>query len=109
MKEVIIQEDIDITNDITDTSKIDLPDMPLNIQPLKRSNISKKNPFIKPYVYRNPLQDREIKQKESTKLILKTFQVYMKELEKLNNERQKQHAKWLFYLRSDETSEDGTP
>lgn len=105
-----MNEDIEITDDgITDTSNIDLPDMPLNVQPLKRKNESKKNSFIKPYVYRNPLQAREIKQKESTKLILKTFQVYMKELEKVNRERQKQHAKWLYYLRSDETSEDGSP
>ena len=50
MKDLLLQEDIDIIEDSDDsdeemnTSKIDFPEIPLSTQLLKRKNISKKNP-----------------------------------------------------------------
>ncbi len=76
---------------------------------LKRKKTSLKNPFIKPYEYEISNQNNTSKENNSSKLFLKSFKEYLKQLEQINLERTKNHIKWLHFLRSDETSEDGSP
>lgn len=108
MKRLFTLEDIALTN----TSAIDLQDIPLSDNPkeiIRRKVESKKNSFIRPYVYLLPNQIINNKKDEKNKLIIKNFKMYLDQLEAINNERSKEHARWLHYLRSDETSEDGSP
>jgi fructose-1,6-bisphosphatase len=73
--------------------------------PLKRTPISRKNPFFKNL----EIQDSEKKSNESKtpQFIIKSFKEYMKVLEDSQEERRAYHTRWLHFLRSDESSEPG--